>query len=88
MKNKAKHNTSVEVEALNESLMRTEGPQDWLVTQRTKTNLGGTIGENPSDGLVRPMHFEFAKSVTETSSKMGEPKTYDKAINDSIYENR
>ena len=87
MENEAEHDISVEVEALNESLMRTEGPQDRLVTQRPRTNLGWTIGENLSDGLVRPVHFEFAKSVTETSSKMREPKTYNKAINDLVYEN-
>lgn len=44
-------------------------------------------GMQPWEGLVRPAQ-EFAKSVTETSSKVREPKTYDKAINDPISGNR
>lgn len=32
--------------------------------------------------------YEFAKSVTEISSKMQEPKTYNKAINNLIYGNK
>ena len=39
------------------------------------------------EGLVRPTQ-EFPKLVTETSSKMQEPKIYDEAINNSIHGNR
>ena len=88
MENKAEHNASVRVEALNESSMRNEGPQDRFVIQRPRTDLGGTIGENLLDRLVRPAYIEFAKSVTETSSKVREPKTYNKTISKSIYGNR
>ena len=51
-------------------------------------DLGGTTGKNPSDGLVRPVYLEFAKSVTETSSKVREPKTYNEVINNLIHGNR
>ena len=44
------------------------------------------MGKDP-EGLVKPT-YEFAKSVTETSSKEQEPKTYDEAINDPVYTNR
>lgn len=55
---------------------------------KPRTDLGGTSGKNPlGDGLVRPAR-EFAKSVTETSSQVQEPKTYDEAINDPIHGNR
>ena len=87
MENKAEHDISVEVEALNESSMRTEGPQDRLVIQRPRTDLGGTIGENSSDGLVNLVYLEFAKLVTKTSSKLREPKTYDEASNNPIHGN-
>lgn len=39
------------------------------------------------DSSVRPA-YEFTKFLTKTSSKMHEPKTYNKAINDLIYENK
>ena len=58
------------------------------LAQKPRIDQGGTSGENPSaEGLVRPAQ-EFAKSVTETSSKVREPKTYDEAINDPIHRNR
>ena len=88
MENEVEHDISVEVEALNESLMRTEGPQDRLVTQTQRTDLGETTGKNPSDRLVRPAQLKFAKSVTETSNKVREPKTYDETINNPIHGNR
>ena len=84
--NKAEQEGFVEVEAPNESRMRTEGLHNQI--QRPKIDLGGTSGENPSaEGLVRPVR-EFAKSVTETSSKVREPKTYDEAISNPIHGNR
>ena len=55
---------------------------------KPRTNLGGISGKNSlGDGLVR-LVYKFAKSVTETSSKVPEPKTYDEAINDPIHGNR
>ena len=55
---------------------------------KPRTDLGGTSGKNPlRDGLVRPVR-EFAKSVTEISSKVQEPKIYNEAINDPIHGNR
>ena len=88
MENKAEHNASMKVEALNKNSMRTEDPQDRLVTQRPKIDLDGTTGKNSSDRLVRPAHLGFAKSVTETNSKVQELKTYVKAINNPVYGNR
>ena len=54
MKNKVEYDTSVEVKPLNENLIETEGSQDQLVIQRLRTDLGGTIGKNLSDELIRP----------------------------------
>lgn len=55
---------------------------------KPKTHLGGTSSKNPlRDGLVKPVH-KFAKLVTGISSKMRDPKTYGKAINDYIYGNK
>ena len=54
---------------------------------KSRTDLVGTSGKNPADGLVRPAQ-ELTKSVTETSSKVRQPKTYDKAINDPVHGNR
>lgn len=48
--------------------------------------LGRTIGKSPK-GLVKP-EYEFAKSVTRTSSKVDEPLTYNETLNNSIYESR
>ena len=55
---------------------------------KPRIDLGEILGKNPlGDGLVRPAR-KFAKSVTETNSKVREPKTYDKAINDPIHGNK
>ena len=55
---------------------------------KPRTDLDETSGKNLlGDGLVRSA-YEFAKSVTETSSKVQEPKTYDEVINDLIHKNR
>ena len=54
---------------------------------KPRTDLGGTSGKSLADGLVRPVR-ELAKSMTETSSKVREPKTYDEAINDPVHGNR
>lgn len=81
--------------------MRAKGPQDPIGQERInakgthnlllvgwpRTDLSGTLGENLSKGLVKPVQ-EFAKSITKTSSKMREPKTYNEAINNAVHENR
>ena len=54
---------------------------------KPRIDLGGISGKNPADGLVR-FAQELAKSVTETNSKMREPKTYDEAINNPVHRNR
>lgn len=55
---------------------------------KSKIDLVGTSSKNHlRDGLVRLMH-KFAKSVTETNSKVQKPKTYNEAINNLIYRNR
>lgn len=55
---------------------------------KLRTDLGKQIGKNLlGKRLVRPM-YKFAKSVTETSSKIRELKTYNKAINNLIHGNR
>ena len=67
--------------------MEIEGLQDRLVTQRPRTNLDKIMGKNSSDGLVRLTHIELAKSITKTSHKVQELKTYIKVISKLIYEN-
>ena len=67
--------------------IKVKGAHDPPLAQTPRTNPGGTSGENPSDGLIRPAQ-ELAKSVTETSSKVREPKTYDEAVNYPINGNR
>lgn len=54
---------------------------------KPKTDLNRTSGKNPINGLIRPAQ-ELAKLVTKTSTKKQEPKTYDKVINNPIYDNR
>lgn len=52
---------------------------------KSKTNLGGTLDENPlGEELVKPV-YKFAKSVTKTSIKVSKPTTYDEAINNLIH---
>lgn len=53
-----------------------------------KTNLGSTSTKNPlRDKLVKPA-YKFVKSVAKTSSKVQEHKTFNKVINNFIYENK
>lgn len=59
--------------------MRTKGLHNPPLAQRPRTNLGGISSENPLDGLIKLVQ-ELTKSVTETSSKMREPKTYDETV--------
>ena len=49
-----------------------------------RTDLGGILGKDPLiEGLIRHIQ-EFAKSVMKTGSKVQEPKTYNKVINNSV----
>ena len=55
---------------------------------KLKTDLGIIPGKNHlRNGLVRPV-YKFAKSVTETNSKVRKPKTYNKAMNGPIHRNK
>lgn len=55
---------------------------------KPRIDLGGILGKNLlRKQLVKPI-YKFAKSVTKTSSKVWEPKTYNEAINDFIHNNR
>lgn len=55
---------------------------------KSRTNLGRISNKNRlGKKLVRPM-YKFAKSVIETSRKMGKAKTYNKTFNNSIPGNR
>lgn len=67
--------------------MRAEDFHDLPPARRPKTDLSKTSGENPLDRLIKPVR-ELAKSVTETSSKMRKPKTYNKAANNQINGNK
>lgn len=59
-----------------------------LCNPKPRTNPGGTLSKkHPTDRLVRPTH-KFAKLVTKTSSKVREPKSHSKVINDCIHRNR
>ena len=83
IENKVEQEDFVEVEAPNESTMRTEGLYNQI--QKPKIDLGGILGENLSvEELVKPA-LKFAESVIETSSKVREPKTYNKAISNLIH---
>ena len=86
IENKVEHEDFVEVEAPNKSTVRTEGLYNQI--QKPKIDLGGILSKNLSaEELVKPA-LEFAKSVIETSSKVREPKTYDKAISNLIHGNK
>ena len=86
IENKAENGGSVEAKALDESGIRTKNSHNYLV-QRPRTDRGGTSGKNPPEGLIRPAH-KFAKSVTETSSKVHEPKIYDEDVNNPVHGNK
>ena len=83
--------------AIKENISRDELAQAIVQTKRmrihpfydpnSRTDLGETLGKNPLDRLVKPMQ-ELAKSITETSSKVCETKTYDETINDPINRNK
>ena len=56
-----------------------------LLYPKPRTNLVGIKNKNSPvrERLVRPI-YRVAKSVTKTSSKVQEPKTFNKVINDFI----
>ena len=66
------------------SMIGTVGPRNQLA-QKPRTDQGRTSGENPPAERLVKLAQEFAKSVSKTSSKVQEPKTYDEAINDPIH---
>lgn len=63
--------------------IRVEISQDVLILLRPKIDRGGTLYESQI-GFIKPVH-KLAKFVNKISSKVYKPKTYNKAINDSIY---
>ena len=67
--------------------IRAEGAHNAPLARSPRTDPDGTSGKDPSNGLVRPAQ-ELAKLVTETSSKVREPKTYNEAVNNPINGNR
>lgn len=81
-------NSSIDIQALNENLMRTKDIHNLLVPQKQKTDLGGISGKNfPVDRLVK-LVCKFAKLIIKTNSKMRELKTYDEAINNLVHKNK
>lgn len=60
---------------------------DLFHNPKLRTNLGRTSNKNfLGDRLIKSV-YKFAKLVIETNSKVQEPKTYNKAINDLIHRN-
>lgn len=53
-----------------------------------KIDLGETLNKNYLRSRLKRLLYKFAKSVTKTSSKLQESKSYNKAINDLIYNDR
>lgn len=67
--------------------MSAKSAYDPLLVKRPRTDLGETLSKNFWEGLVK-FAWEFARSVTKTSSKVCEPKIYNEAINNAVYGNR
>lgn len=59
-----------------------------LLDSKPRIDLGGTSSKNLSveGGFIRPI-YKVSNSITETSSKVREPKPYNKAINKRIHRN-
>lgn len=55
---------------------------------KQKIDLGRILGKNLLRERLKRSMYEFVKSVIEASSNVKESKTYDKTINDPIYDNR
>lgn len=77
----------MEVKALDESIFGTKDSHNQLV-QRLKTVLNRTSDNNSLDEKLVKLVHKFAELVTETSSKMREPKIYDEVINNLVLGNR
>ena len=69
------------------SIVKIETPHNQIVW-KSKIDIDGTLDINPSTKELIKLIKKFAKSVTETSSKVQEAKTYDEIINDLIYKNK
>lgn len=54
--------------------------------KESRSNQGKISGENSSNRWVQPA-WELVKSVTQTNSKMREPKTYNDVINNLLHRN-
>lgn len=52
---------------------------------KPRTDLDGISNKNSLRNRLVKSAYKVAKSVIETSSKVQEPKTYNKAINNPIY---
>lgn len=58
------------------------------MAKKPKNDQDSILGKNSlAKGLIR-LTQKFAKIVTETNSKVREPKTYNEAINHPINDNR
>ena len=90
-------NTVIEKNTRKENASRDELAQAIVQTKRMRiyschdpkswTDLSRILGKNSADRLVR-LAQKLANSVTETSSKVRELKTYNEAINNSIHGNK
>ena len=87
IENKVEQDSFANVDILHhdKSMIRIEAFHNQLIP-KLRTIWDETLGKNP-EGLIRPT-YELAKSVTETSSKMWELKTYDEAISKLVHGNR
>lgn len=65
--------------------MRIKNPQNPRLVP--KTDELGTTKSKSLDKLVK-LVYKVAKSLTKTSSKVYEPLTYNKVMNDLIHENK
>ena len=72
------------IQTIIQKRMKTDPFQD----QNPMTDLGRILDENSLREQLIKLIYKFAKSVTKTSTKVREPKTYNEAINDLIYSNR
>lgn len=72
---------------IGQQKMSTKATHDLLLVRKPRPDLDKILGENPLERSVRPM-WEFAKLLTETSSKLPKPQTYDETINNTIHGNK
>lgn len=67
--------------------IRAKGSHNPSLVWRLKANLDGTLSKNLLNKLVKPAQ-KLIKWVTKISSKMREPKIYNKIVNNLINRNR